>query len=106
MRIEIIFPAWHTDRRAFLKLNYKKGNAIITGAIHVDPKNKQEEIRNITIFLQTISRMYQNEYICIYADLNIQPGDKILERMIEESRLFNLIVVIPKHATRRGYGSK
>ena len=33
---EIIFPSWHTDRRAFIRLTYGDGSALITGALHVD----------------------------------------------------------------------
>ena len=57
-KVDAIFPDWHTDRRAFMRINYQDKNALITGAIHADQLRKKEEIGNIIIFLQTISRLY------------------------------------------------
>ena len=33
---EVIFPAWHSDRRAFLRVKYQNGKDLITGAFHVN----------------------------------------------------------------------
>ena len=37
---ETIFPAWQIDRRAFIRLTYGDGSALITGALHVDIHQK------------------------------------------------------------------
>ena len=83
--IEMIFSAWNNDRRTIAICTYDNDQKMIIGSFHLDVKEKKSELEKLSLFLETLARIYQETDLCLYTDLNIHPEDKLFKEF--EQRL-------------------
>ena len=81
----MIFPAWNNDRRTIAICTYDNEQKMIIGSFRLDVKEKKSELEKLSLFLETLARIYQEADLCLYTDLNIHPEDKLFKEF--EQRL-------------------
>ena len=78
-----ILPKINNNRCLISTIQLINNNQIILVGMHISPhyQQKKDEIKNLLELLQNLQERYQESFILVYADLNIDKSQKQLVKL-------------------------